>query len=176
MANAVFAGYFSSRLVSNIREREGLTYHAHSRFDRTLGEMAIVVEAVCATAAAERVIEEILAETRRMVTEPPAKHEIDGARRFLSGSLLVATASQADLANLISSLSCWGMDLGWIESYPSALQDVTRADVVDVAREIFNPGPSYAVVVGDAAALSRPLTRFGYTLLADPLPNDGAEL
>lgn len=162
VANAVFGGYFSSRLVTDIREREGLTYHAQSRFERTLGEMSIVVEAVCATAAAEQVVARTEAAMRRMITEPPDEREVDDARRFLSGSLLMATASQSDLANLISSLSCWGIDLDWTESYPRALLEVTPADVASVAAEIFGAGPSHGVVVGDVDALSRPLAPFGY--------------
>ncbi|MFD7505241.1 M16 family metallopeptidase [Streptomyces sp. NPDC059850] len=176
VANAVFGGYFSSRLVTDIREREGLTYHAQSRFERTLGEMSIVVEAVCATAAAEQVVARTEAAMRRLITEPPDEREVDGARRFLSGSLLMATASQSDLANLISSLSCWGIDLDWIESYPRALLEVTPADVAAVAAEIFGAGPSHGVVVGDVDALSRPLAPFGYRPTPRTPAPEGEEL
>lgn len=175
VANAVFAGYFSSRLVSNIREDKGFTYHVNSRFDRTLGKVSIVVEATCATTVTERTVEEILAETLRMVTDPPSVREIEDARRFLSGSLLMAAASPPDLANLISTLGCWGIGLDWIERYPHQLLDVTVADVAHVSREVFGSATSApGVVVGDAEALSKPLERFGYPPANSPAGTTGA--
>ncbi|MFD0266125.1 M16 family metallopeptidase [Streptomyces sp. NPDC127106] len=161
VANAVFSGYFSSRLVARLREREGLTYQATSRFDRVLGTMSVVLEASCAPAETERTVRAVLDEARRMVTDPPTPAETAHARRFLAGSLLMATASPTDLANLVSSLSCWGVGVGWTEEYPRRLALTSDGEVARAAARVFGRPPT-AVAVGDPAALTEPLGRLGF--------------
>ncbi|WP_372408753.1 M16 family metallopeptidase [Streptomyces luteireticuli] len=163
VANAVFAGYFSSRLVANIRERRGLAYHALSRFDRTLGIPSVVTEVICGTDSTGPVVSEILGELERTAENPPTRREIEDARNYLNGSLLTATASQSDLANLIASLCCWEVDPGWIQEYPQQLLEVTADEVAAACTEFFGPGPEAGVVVGNTAATGPSLARFGFT-------------
>ncbi|MFE9217162.1 M16 family metallopeptidase [Streptomyces lavendulae] len=162
VANAVFAGYFSSRLVANVRERRGLAYHALSRFDRTLGSPSTVTDVVCGTASTGLVVSEILAELTNLVESPPTPREIDAARTYLRGSLLTATASQSDLANLLASLCCWDVGTGWIQEYPRQLLEVTTDEVAAACREFFAPGPEAGVVLADPAAVGPSLARFGF--------------
>ncbi|MFF3333701.1 M16 family metallopeptidase [Streptomyces sp. NPDC002888] len=163
VANAVFAGYFSSRLVTNIRERKGLTYHAASRFDRVLGTTSITLDVSCAPAATGQVVEEVLTDARRMVTDPPTPQETAHAHTFLAGSLLMATASPTDLTNLLATLGCWGIGPDWIEAYPRRLSETTADDVERAAARVFDAPPEAAVVVGDLPALTAPLARLGFT-------------
>ncbi|RST00478.1 insulinase family protein [Streptomyces sp. WAC07149] len=162
VANAVFAGYFSSRLVANIRERRGLAYHALSRFDRTLGTPSTVTDVVCGTPSTGLVVSEVLAELTGLVESPPSPREIDGARTYLRGSLLTATASQSDLADLLASLCCWDVGTDWIQEYPRQLLEVTADQVAAACRDFFGPGPQAGVVLGDPAAAGPSLTRFGF--------------
>ncbi|MEU6893019.1 pitrilysin family protein [Streptomyces sp. NPDC046557] len=167
VANAVFAGYFSSRLVANIRERRGLAYHALSRFDRTLGSPSTVTDVVCGTQSTGLVVSEILAELTNLVENPPTQREIDDARTYLRGSLLTATASQSDLANLLASLCCWDVGTDWIQEYPRQLLEVTVDEVAAACRNFLGPGPQAGVVVGDPAAAGPSLARFGFVAPGD---------
>ncbi|MGO4458037.1 M16 family metallopeptidase [Streptomyces sp. M-16] len=167
VANAVFAGYFSSRLVANVRERRGLAYHALSRFDRTLGSPSTVTDVVCGTGSTGLVVSEILAELTNLVEAPPTRREIDAARTYLRGSLLTATASQSDLASLLASLCCWDVGTGWIQDYPRQLLEVTADEVAAACRDFFGPGPEAGVVLADPAAVGPSLARFGFVATGD---------
>ncbi|MET8753102.1 pitrilysin family protein [Streptomyces sp. NPDC004667] len=167
VANAVFAGYFSSRLVTNIRERRGLAYHALSRFDRTLGSPSTVTDVVCGTASTGLVVSEILSELTNLVDLPPTRREIDDARTYLRGSLLTATASQSDLANLLASLCCWNVGTDWIQEYPRQLLEVTADEVAAACRDFFGPGPQAGVVLADPAAVGPSLAPFGFVAPGD---------
>ncbi|MFF6811116.1 M16 family metallopeptidase [Streptomyces sp. NPDC012403] len=154
LANAVFAGYFSSRLVGRIRERLGLSCHVASFFDQTLGTPSVLLEGACATAATDTVLSELRAGWTGMANRPPEPSEIEDARRFSLGMLAALRASPAALAQFFSTLCCWGIPLGWAEDYARRLRTVTPAEVTAAARAFLGPGPTSRVVVGDATALS----------------------
>lgn len=154
LANAIFAGYFSSRLMGRIRESLGLSCHLVSFFDQMLGTQSILLEGTCATAATDTVLSELRAEWTRMASQPPEPSEIADARRYLLGMLAALRSSPAALAQFFSTLCCWGIPLDWAEGYARRLRAVTTAEVTDAARVFLSPGPTSCVVVGDATVLT----------------------
>ncbi|CAL9502044.1 hypothetical protein SUDANB15_03438 [Streptomyces sp. enrichment culture] len=154
LANAVFAGYFSSRLMGRIRESLGLSCHVVSFFDQMLGTQSILLEGTCATAATDTVLSELRAECTRMASRPPEPSEVENARRYLLGMLAALRSSPAALAQFFSTLCCWDIPLDWAEGYARRLRTVTTAEVTDAARLFLGPGPTSCVVVGDATVLT----------------------
>lgn len=154
LANTVFAGYFSSRLMLRIRERLGLTCHVASSFDQTLGTHSILLEGACATVSTQTVLAEVEDEWTRMASHPPSPSEVEDTRRFQLGMLAALRASPAALAQFFSTLCCWGIPLDWTEGYATHLRTVSRTQVTAAARTYLSPGPMASVVVGDATILT----------------------
>src|ERR671927_1433283 len=100
----VFGGYFSSRLVENIRERRGYTYSPRSAVEHLLAGSSFLVEADVATGVTGPALLETLYELGRMALTPVTEAELDAARRYLLGSLALRTATHAGLASTLSSL------------------------------------------------------------------------
>ncbi|WP_191892536.1 M16 family metallopeptidase, partial [Streptomyces griseoaurantiacus] len=71
LANLVFGGYFSSRLVENIREDKGYTYSAHSYPEFTPGGATVLVDADTASEATAPALLETRYEIARMAVVPP---------------------------------------------------------------------------------------------------------
>ena len=82
IANLSFGGYFSSRLVENIREDKGYTYGAHSSFEFTRGNGTILVDADTASEVTAAALLEMRYEFGRLALVPPTAAEVESARQL----------------------------------------------------------------------------------------------
>ncbi|GGT38620.1 peptidase M16 [Streptomyces kurssanovii] len=161
LASLVFGGYFSSRLVKNLRERKGLAYRADVGFQDHLDKLVVSIEADTATEATAQAYGEIRAELERLVDDPPSEAEIGAAREYTIGMAMLALSSQAGFATSVVTAVSLGHEPDRVTTFPELLRSVTRAQVVDSAREFFDPHAFSGVVVGDAAELADGLHAVG---------------
>ncbi|TFV66363.1 UNVERIFIED_ORG: insulinase family protein [Bacillus sp. AZ43] len=157
LASMIFGGYFSSRLVENIRERRGYTYSPRSSVDHQAAGSSFLVEADVATEVTAPALLETWYELGRMALLPVTDAELDGARRYILGSMALSTATHAGLASTVSALVGAGLPPSWLTEHQQALAAVTVEQVREVSqRYLATPGLT-AVVVGDAARVAGPL-------------------
>lgn len=161
LANLVFGGYFSSRLVENIREDKGYTYSAYSTLEFTLDSATLLIDADTASEATVPAVLETRYELGRLALVRPSDDEVDSARRYAIGSLLTGTASQASLASQLVALVSVGLDWAWLRAHPARLSAVTTDDVAAAALEFFAPSKFTGVIVGDADRLAEEFTALG---------------
>ena len=161
LANMTFGGYFSSRLVENIREDKGYTYGAHSGFEFTGNTATVQVEADTASEVTAAALLETRYELGRLGLVPPTDEDVESVRQYAIGSLLIATSSQGGLASQLSALVSVGLGMDWLLEHPRHLAEVTTEQVAEVALEFFAPKNFTGVVVGDAELLGRRLTALG---------------
>ncbi len=157
LANLVFGGYFSSRLVENIREDKGYTYHARSAVEFTPSGATLLVESDTASEVTAPALLEMRYELARLGVVPPTESEVDSVRQYAIGSLLISTASQSGLASQLAALVSLGLGVDWLVDHPARLAAVTADQIAEVALEFFSPTRYTGIVVGDAAQL--PLLR-----------------
>jgi len=153
LGNLVFGGYFSSRLVGNIRERRGYTYSPHSGIDHAGAASTLTVAADVATEVTAPALLETTYELGRIATLPVEPQELEAARRYAVGTLALSTATQAGLASTLAALVADGLDAGYLVDHPRELQAVTVDDVRAAARRWLAPTALQTVLVGDAAAI-----------------------
>ncbi len=157
LANLAFGGYFSSRLVENIREDKGYTYHARSSLEFTPSGATLLVESDTASEVTAPALLETRYELARLGVVPPTESEVESVRQYAIGSLLIATASQTGLASQLAALASLGLGVDWLVDHPGRLAAVTAEQIAEAALEFFSPTRYTGVVVGDAAQL--PLLR-----------------
>ncbi len=158
LANLVYGGYFSSRLVENIREDKGFTYSASSSVSFWPGRAAITVGFDTTTESTAAAVWEAQYELGRMALAPPSDSEVESARNYALGTLAAALATQAGYASMISQLAGSGLDGAWLDGYRADIAAVTAAEVHDIARTILSPSAFMGVVVGDLATIGSPLS------------------
>jgi zinc protease len=163
LANTVFGGYFSSRLVANIREDKGYTYSPHSALEHAEAASSLVVAADVETDATAPAVLETLYELGRMATAAVGAEELDAARRYLLGALALSLASQAGLASTLSMLAAVGLDLAWLDGYARALTRATPEEVLDASRRWLAPSRLALVCVGDGSRYLGELEALGYS-------------
>jgi len=161
LANLAYGGYFSSRLVENIREDKGYTYGAHSGFEFTGSKATLQVEADTASEVTAAALLETRYELARLGLVPPTDDEVESVRQYAVGTLLIASSSQAGLASQLAALTAVGLGVEWLAEHPRRLAEVTTEQVAEAALEFFSPRRFTGVVVGDADVLAPKLTALG---------------
>jgi predicted Zn-dependent peptidase len=154
LANMIYGGYFSSRLVENIRERRGYTYSPRSSVDHQVAGSSFLVEADVATEVTGPALLETWYELGRMALLPVTAAELDGARRYILGSMALSTATHAGLASTLSALVGAGLPPGWLAEHQQALAAVTVDEVQEASRRYLASSGLTAVVLGDAGRVA----------------------
>jgi zinc protease len=161
LANLVFGGYFSSRLVENIREDKGYTYSPHSGIDHSVAGSLIVVSADVATEVTAPALVEMAYELGRIATLPPEADELEQARQYAIGTLALSVSNQSGLASTIVALQTSGLGLDWLAEHPKRLASVTAGQVFEAAAQYLGPARAIPVVLGDADAVEPSVSAVG---------------
>lgn len=158
LANAVFGGMFTSRLVSNLRERNGYTYSPRSSV-RHLQEASVTeVAADVSTGVTAASLVETRYELGRVATLGVSEDELEAARRYVMGSFMFRVATQAGLASTLAALATAGVDPGYLRDHPARIARVGKDEVDAAAARYFAPTRFSTVVVGDAETVLEPLS------------------
>jgi predicted Zn-dependent peptidase len=158
VANVVFGGYFSSRLVTNIREDKGYTYSPRSSIEHAAAGSRFIVSADVATEVTAPALLEIVYELGRVALLPPGADEIAAARRYAAGSLALSTATSAGLASTLSMLAGAGLGPEYLREHSAALSRVDADAIAEVAG-VFAPTDLAVVLLGDEQTITGPVER-----------------
>ncbi|MEU7042839.1 insulinase family protein [Streptomyces varsoviensis] len=150
LANLVFGGYFSSRLVADIRERLGLAYRCEAFFRDHLDQMVVCVEADTATAHTTTTLRRIQELMEQLTQHPPSSAEIAAARRYVTGMTTLAVSSQQGWATSLALAVTTGRQPERIPRILDEFAAVTDREVAAAARHHL-PGNFAGVVLGDSA-------------------------
>jgi predicted Zn-dependent peptidase len=159
LANLVFGGCFSSRWVENIREDKGFAYSAVSYLHHPPTGPVVLVNAEVAAEATGAAYVETLYELGRLATSPPTGAEVEQARRYARGTLLLGTATQAGLARTASLLAGAGLRLDFLYEHDKRLATATVEDVARAAAGHLAPTGAVSVVLGAADRIAPDLAR-----------------
>jgi zinc protease len=148
--NYIFGGGgFVSRLLDTIRDNMGLTYGISSSFDarQNAGAFSITIETK--NVNANRSLEEIRKEIKKLLDKGVTETEIDEAKAYLTGSFPLRMDSNAKLLNLLGAIDLYGLGLDYPDQYPRLINQVTAAEILRVARQHLDPDKFLLVVVGN---------------------------
>jgi predicted Zn-dependent peptidase len=159
LANLVYGGYFSSRWVENIREDKGYTYSPHSAVEHSVAGSTVVLSADVATEVTGPALLETWYELGRLASVTPEEAEVEQARQYALGSLLIGMSTQSGLASLASSYAGHGLRLDFLATHAERLAAATTDEVARVAGTYLAPAKAVTVVLGDAAMIETSLER-----------------
>lgn len=153
LLNTMLGGGMSSRLFQNIREKRGLVYSVFSGLSTFRDVGCLNVYAGTAAANARTVIELILEEFRRMKASPAPAEELQRAKDYLKGSLLLSLESTVSrMSNLARQDMYFGRQIS-LDEIARFVDAVTVEAVVAVAREIFVTNQIALTVLGPSNGL-----------------------
>jgi predicted Zn-dependent peptidase len=150
--NTMLGGSMSSRLFQNVREKRGLAYAVFSNLSAYRDAGSLTVYAGCANDAVREVVRLVVQELRGMKVEPPDT-ELRRAKDHLKGSLMLSLESTSSrMSNLARQEMYFDRQFSLDETIES-IEQVSAADVVRVARDLFADGSLGATVLGQTAGL-----------------------
>jgi zinc protease len=140
------AGGFSSRLMDSIRDNQGLAYHVGSHFEANLMPGPFIVSLQTRNEAANQAITGVVTELNRIREAPVTDQELSEAKAYLIGSFPLRVDTTSKLAEVLSLVELYGLGLDYFSRYPKLIEQVTKEDVLRVAKQYLNPA-RYALVV-----------------------------
>ena len=102
------------------------------------------------TEVAAPVLESMLEETQRLVTEKVPEPEMDAARRSLPAGFTLSLEDPNQLLNYMTLSSIHGFSKDYWNNYPVRIMVVTAEEVQTVSRKYLDPAHLQIVVAGDA--------------------------
>ena len=158
--NTILGGGMSSRLFQNIREKHGLVYAVFSGLSAYRDAGILNVYAGTAPGNARKVVNLILQEFRQLKNDTIPAEELQRAKDYLKGSLLLGLESTSSrMGNIARQELYYGQYIS-LDEVVAKIDAVSREDVVEVARELFQPGRIAVTVLGP---------RQGFTISRDQL-------
>ncbi len=159
---------FTSRLVSQIRTKLGYAYSVAAvwsgNFDHP-GTFQIVGSTKSAsTVDALKAINMELGKIRQTEVTPL---ELEEAKQGVLNGFVFFFDSPAKTLSRIMRYDYYGYPKDFLFQYQKAVEKVTRADVLRVAKEHFHPDELTTVAVGNSKEFGKPLTDLGKVTVLD---------
>jgi zinc protease len=132
-------GGFSSRLLTVIRENQGLAYSVDSAYDARYYPGSFMVSLQTKNTTANTAIQEVIKQIQQIRTSPVTDQELDEAKSYLAGSFPLRMDTNAKMARLLSFVEYFNLGLDYFDHYPRYIQNVTQADVLRVAKKYLDP-------------------------------------
>jgi predicted Zn-dependent peptidase len=146
--NSVLGGGMSSRLFQNIREKRGLAYAVFSSLSSFRDAGCLSVYAGTSTEKARQVIELVLAEFCELKSNPLGAEEVQRAKDYLKGSMLLSLESSTSrMGNAARQEMYFGRSIS-MDELRRSIDAVTPEQVLGVAREFFQSDRLAITVLG----------------------------
>jgi len=141
-------GGFESRLMSEVREKRGLTYGVYSYLaekdaaDLWMGSVSSANDRI------GEAIEVIRAEWTRMREEGVSAEELADAKTYLTGAFPLRFDGNAQIASITAGMQMDGLSPDYVTKRNDMVEAITLEEINRVARERLDPGRLTFVVVG----------------------------
>jgi zinc protease len=149
LANFVLGGgSLSSRLMDNLRDKQGLVYGVYSSLSAGIGAGPLQIRAGTNPASADRTAEEILVQVARMQDEGPTATELEEAVSYLTGVFPVRLETNAGVASQLLGAELYGLGMDYIERYPAIIRGVSLEETRAAGRKYLRPDACALAMAG----------------------------
>ncbi len=148
LLNAVLGGGMTSRLFQKIREEAGLAYSIYSDLDFYRDTGQICISAGVDPSDAQRTVDLIRRELRILCEQPVPEDELSDTRSQLTGGLYLSLEESGSVMNRLARAEIYDNTCSTVDETVRKLEEVTTADVTELAETIFTPENTYLTAVG----------------------------
>jgi len=168
VANTVFGGGFTSRLMEAVRVNRGLSYGVRSRFAMSRGTGIFYVSSFTKVETVAELVEVVLGEAQQFCEEGPRDEELERAKSYLAGLFPLSMETHEQVAEKLADSRLYGIPLEHVTGYRERVRAVEAQACRDVARRCFPRDDGVLVAVGPAKRIGRVLERFGPVTVVQP--------
>lgn len=145
----IYGGYFSSRLMKNIREEKGYTYGINASFNSLANSGYMVIGTDVDKENTSNTIREILKEMNILKTEKVSAEELTTVVNYLTGSFISSLSTPFGLADKFKTIYFHGLTYDFYNQYLDFLKEVTPTQILEAANTYFKEEKILEVVAGD---------------------------
>ena len=144
----VVGGYFGSRLMNNIREKNGISYSIYSRMVSVQKDGLFVIRTDVNKKQAKKAVQEIFAEIKNLQKEPIPQEEMWMAKNYLFGACLRdfdGTFAQLDRMILLCD---YDLPSDYWHKYMETIEKITPERLMELANLYLQTDDMTVVIVG----------------------------
>jgi zinc protease len=152
---------FTDRLSANLRDRQGLAYTVNASITGDAGEEPGTFTCFVGTFPDKlaAVKEGCLKEIERLRKEPPTTEEVEGAKKYLLGSLPFRYTTSASVAEQLLRIERFGLGFDFRSKFRDAVGAVKPGDVLAAAQKYLDPAHVVLVAAGPVSSAGKPLAQ-----------------
>jgi zinc protease len=130
LGNSVLGGGgFGSRLMTEVREKRGLTYGISSGFTPMQAQGPFMISLQTRAELSENTLKLVQDIVRDFLANGPTQKELDDAKRELAGSFPLSTASNSAIVGQLGAIGFYDLPLTFLEDFMTQSQEVTVEQV-----------------------------------------------
>jgi len=146
--NAVYGGYFGSRLMSNIREDKGYTYGIGSGMVSLKHSGYFFISTEVGVDVCRDALKEIYFEMDRLREELVTEDELQLVKNYMLGTFLRNTDGPFALADRFKGLVEYGLGYDYFDRYMNTVKNITAPQLRDLANIYFDKNEMIELVAG----------------------------
>jgi zinc protease len=159
----VLGGGFHSRLMEIVRAKMGKAYNISASWAAGYDHPGLFqVTGSTATPSTVDTLAVVSKELERIRTSEVSEEELKTAKDTAMNSLVFAFDTKTKTLGRMLTYEYYGYPADFIEEYQKALAQVTRADILRVAKERLDPAKLAIVAVGNPSGFAQPLDKLGH--------------
>lgn len=138
----------SSRLGTEIRDRQGLTYGIYSSFAAGKRQGTFIISMQTAPEDAQKATQSTIALLKDLQSKGVTQSEVDNSKRSISSNYTVDLASPDEIAGATLGNAIYGLNPNEISEFPNKIRAVTLTQVNQVAKELISPDRLVVITAG----------------------------
>ncbi len=146
--NTLTGGYFSSRLMQNLRERQGLTYGISSSSTFFGNQSVFAISSDVKAEETQRALDSCFEELQRLQDEPVGKDELAMVKNYITGLQLRAIDTTVNIMQKFAYWLRFGLNESEMEQYLTEIKLITPEYIQHLARKYFSYNNFTRIVVG----------------------------
>lgn len=147
------AGGFESRLMTEVREKRGLTYGVYSYLAPQDYAQTVQGQVASANDSIAEAVSVIRDEWARAAAEGITEAELDAAKTYITGAYPLRFNGNGPIARIIVGMQMLGLPIDYIATRNERVDAVTLEDARRVAASLLAPDELHFVVVGQPEGL-----------------------
>lgn len=148
LLSVILGGNMSSRMFLGVREAKGLAYYIHTSTDSYIDGGVMVTNAGVDITRVDEAITGIIAEYKKVVDEDVPAKELNKAKSYLKGKMVLSLEDSEEFAHLLAKYELLHGAIKSPEEIMKMIDKVTVEDVRRIAKDVLKEENLKIAVIG----------------------------
>ncbi len=153
LAAMALGGYFGSRLMTNLREKQGLTYGVSAGLYGYHEGGAVVISTQCDNRSVKAVIDGTKREIRHLIENPPMEEELERLVQTANSELASILDSPFNVINHVAAHRLAGTPPDYFDRQQTAVASLSSDAISDCASRYLDADKMLVAIAGDTTTM-----------------------